>query len=330
MPRSPKSPGTKSTTRTFDADLAAVNALTGLTPAEAEPHLRRFLTHRNNLIVSRAAKATARHNLTHLAGDLAQAFHRFLPPLAPDPVKADPQCWAKLELARALAAFEYQSADLFLAGLRHYQLEPAYAAHDPYGKHPGRTDTAGPLRSTCALAIVQCRDLPAVDVLRSLTPLFTDENLSVRIDAARAIEQTGTDHASLLLRLRADLASDDPELLVACIGAVLRLEGPRALPWVANFLSAEDDLAHETAFLLAELHNPATLPHLTHALSQARTQIFAQTLLTSLATTHLPEAWTHLLHLATHPNSHRNPARTALLQSNPPPGILERLAASSE
>ena len=312
--------------RTFDADLAAVNALTTLSPTEAEPHLRRFLTHRNNLIVSRAAKITALHQLAGLAEDLAGAFTRLLPPLAADPVKADPQCWAKLELARALAAFEYQSSSLFLAGLRHHQLEPGFGKPN---------DTAGPLRSTCALALVQCRDLPTVDVLRHLTPLFTDKDLPVRIDCARALEQIGTDHASLLLRLRADLAlnpklADEPELLGTCIGGVLRLDGPRALPWAAAFLTAEDDLAHETAFLLAELHNPAAIPHLTHALAAASSRDFRQTLLTALAATRLPDAFTILLNLATSPNPDSAAARKALTEANPPQELLDQLTSSSQ
>ena len=61
-----------------------------------------------------------------------------------------PQCWAKNALAQTLAAFDYQDKELFLAGMRHVQLEPVWG---------GSSDTAGPLRGLCALALVNYRSL---------------------------------------------------------------------------------------------------------------------------------------------------------------------------
>jgi hypothetical protein len=77
---------------------------------------------------------------------------------------------------------------------------------------------------------VQCRELNSYRVLAFLTPLFADKELSVTVNAARAVEQVGTDSAALLLRLRAELASDEPELLGACYSGVLGLEGASAIP----------------------------------------------------------------------------------------------------
>ena len=266
----------------FDAELAAINAAADLPPDEALPILRKALAHRNNLIVSRAARHAEKLKLITLAEDLAAAFHRFMQ----NPVKTDPQCWAKNEISKALASFEFQDPDLFIAGLQHHQYEPTWG---------GPSDSAGSLRGTCALALVQCRELASDKLLRLLTPLFADKDLPVRINATRAIEQVGSDSAALLLRLRAELGSDEPELLGACLGGVLRLDGPPALPWVAAFLTDQDDLAAEAAFVLAENRSSAVLPYLKQAYETAREPAFRNAALSALASTRLEEATTWLL-----------------------------------
>jgi len=272
--------------KNFDAELAAINATANLAPDEALPILRKALTHRSNLIVSRAAKHAATLNLTVLTPDLAAAFNRFME----DSVKSDPQCWAKNELSKTLAQFEYQDPDIFLAGLKHHQYEPSWS---------GPSDSAGALRGTCAPALVQCRELSSDRLLRHLTPLFADKDLPVRVNGARAIEQVGSDSAALLLRLRAELGSDEPELLGACLGGVLRLDGEPALPWVAAFLAEQDDLAAEAAFVLAENRSPAAIPYLQRAYTTAREPAFRNAILAALASTRLAEATAWLLQLIT-------------------------------
>lgn len=63
----------------------------------------------------------------------------------------------------------------------------------------------------------------------------------------RAIEQVGSSSSPLLLRQRAALVNDEPEVLGACYGGVLRLEGLSAIPWIARFLSSGDEAAAEAA-----------------------------------------------------------------------------------
>jgi len=300
--------------RDFDAELVAVNAAADLLPGEALPILRKALTHRNNLIVSRAARHAERLKLTTLADDLATAFHRFMT----NPVKTDPQCWAKNEISKALAAFEFQDPELFIAGLQHHQYEPTWG---------GPSDSAGALRGTCALALVQCRELASDKLLRLLTPLFADKDLPVRINAARAVEQVGSDSAALLLRLRAELGSDEPELLGACLGGVLRLDGPSALPWVAAFLTEQDDLAAEAAFVLAENRSPAVLPYLQHAYDIAREPAFRNAALSALASTRLEEATTWLLARLTLGEPDANTVAAALWDSSPSEQTANKLTA---
>src|ERR1039458_3482030 len=96
------------------------------------------------------------------------------------------------------------------------QLEPVWG---------GSSDTAGTLRATCALALVQCRSLVDSDLLAHLVELLADKDKAVRAEAVRAIEQVGSSSASLLLRLRAVLDADEPEVLGACYSGILRIEG---------------------------------------------------------------------------------------------------------
>jgi len=297
--------------KSFEAELAALDTLRTASPTESEPPLRKALTHRNNFIVAKAAKLAADHDLRALTSLLAEAFPRFLA----DGTKSDPQCWAKNAIIKALAAFEYQEPDLFLTGMRTIQLEPVWG---------GSADSAGPLRGLCAFALVQCRELSNTAVLTHLIPLFADKELSVRVNAARAVEQIGTDAASLLLRLRAELASDAPELLGACYSGVLHLEGPSAIPWAAKFLRphAPDDTSSEAAFAIADTRTEAAFTLLKSTWKQTRDPDFRGTLMTAIALTRQDAAYEFLLAEASDDN---RTAREALENTAPPAEILERL-----
>ena len=298
--------------RTFDAELASLDALREVSPDVAEPELAKSLGHRNNLIVARAAAITMHHQLTNLAPNLAEAFPRFLQNAA----KSDPQCWAKNAIAKTLAAFEYQESELFLNGIRHVQLEPGWG---------GSNDTAGALRGTCALALVQCRELNSHRLLIHIVPLLADKDLPVRINAVRAIEQVGNDSAALLLRLLAEFPSDEPELLGACYSGVLALEGSRAIDWVARFLAREDDSGAEAAMAIAQTHTPEAFQRLRTTFGAARDPWFRDTLLASIALTRQQEATDWLLDLVAHDEANAERAQEALCRAAPSEVTLERL-----
>ena len=224
--------------RQFEQQLAALDALRESSEPDRLAQLRKALTHKGNFIVAKAADLTREFKLQDLSPALLQAFDRFFD----NPEKSDPQCWAKNAISRALAAFEYQDPEVFLRGMRHIQLEPVWG---------GRSDTAGTLRATCALALVQCRTLTNDDLLRYLVDRLADTDKTVRSEVVRAIEQVGSSSSGLLLRVRATLANDEPEVLGACYGGVLRLEGVAAIPWIARFLSRGDDAAGEAALAIA-------------------------------------------------------------------------------
>ncbi len=180
--------------RTFEGQLTALDALRQLPPEAATEPLRKALANRNNFVVAKAADLARQLQLTQLIPELLTAFDRFFE----DHIKTDPQCWAKNALSRALATFEHQDAAVFLRGMKHIQLEPVWG---------GSSDTAGTLRATCALALVQCRSLREADLLAHLVDLLADKDKTVRVEVVRAIEQVGSPSAALLLRLRAILGS---------------------------------------------------------------------------------------------------------------------------
>ncbi len=302
--------------RSFDAELAALEALREAAPEAAEPELGKALRLRNNFLVAKAAGLALHHWLTGLTPELAAAFPRFLENAA----KTDPQCWAKNALAKTLAAFEYQDPELFLAGMRHVQLEPVWG---------GAADSAGALRGACALALVQCRELDSHRVLVALLPLFADKELTVQVNAARAVQQVGSDAAALLLRLRAELGagpgSAEPELLGACYAGVLALEGPGALGWAARFLAAEDDAAGEAAMAIAQTHTREAFELLRGTFVKARDPWFRAAVLSAAALTRQEQATDWRLDLAEGGGRDAADAHEALCRSAPPAAVLERL-----
>jgi HEAT repeat protein len=244
--------------------------------------------------------------------DLLQAFNRFFE----NPEKSDPQCWAKNAISRALAAFEIQEPEIFLRGMRHIQLEPVWG---------GRSDTAGTLRVTCALALVQCRRFTNDELLAHLIDLFADKDKTVRAEVARAIEQVGSPSASLLLRLRAALANDEPEVLGTCYSGILRLEGVSAIAWVSRFLTTGDDAAGEAALAIAATHSPQAFDALQKSLDTAHDPWFRSVLLSAIALTRQDAAMEFLLELVKSESIDAERAIEAVFRSMPSAEIMQRL-----
>src|SRR5262249_8542086 len=153
----------------FEAQVAALDQLRNEPEEIRVEGLRKALAQPNNFLVAKASDLIRELNLTKLVPELLAAYERFFA----DAVKSDPQCWAKNSLSRALAAFEHSDANVFLRGMKHIQLEPVYG---------GVSDSAGTLRATCALALVQCRSLTEPELLRHLVELFADKLQNVRVE----------------------------------------------------------------------------------------------------------------------------------------------------
>jgi hypothetical protein len=303
--------------RKFEEQLAALDALREQPEDVRVDALRKALGHRNNFTVAKAADLIREFELADLAPDLLAAFDRFFD----DPVKTDPQCWAKNAISRTLADFELQEEAVFLRGMRHIQMEPVWG---------GQSDTAGTLRATCALALVQCRSLTERDLLAHLVELLADKDKTVRIEVVRGIEQVGSPSAVLLLRLRAILGSDkssaeEPEVLGACYGGVLRIEGVRAIPWVRRFLIAADDNAGEAALAIAGTHSPEAFEVLRASFVKAPDPWWRSVLLSAISLTRQDAALEFLLELVRKEALDAEPAIEAILRSMPSPEVIKRL-----
>jgi HEAT repeat protein len=224
----------------FDQKLEALEALRGNTDSAAVlGQIRKALKDRNNYLVSKAAALAGDLRLSDLVPDLVDAFDRFLI----EPVKTDPQCWAKNAIAKALKYLEHRDARVFLKGLTHVQLEPVWG---------GRADSAGTLRGTCALALVDC-ELDDFEILTHLVNGLADPETPVRIDTAVAISQLGRPEGALLLRLKALLGDGEPEVLGQCFLSLQSLTPQDAVPFLGQFLSsADENVQMEAAGVLAQ------------------------------------------------------------------------------
>jgi len=298
--------------RSFEEQVAALDSLRQQPPEACIEPLRKALEHRNNFVVAKAADLVRVFQLQPLIPELLTAFDRFFD----KPVKTDPQCWAKNSISRALAAFEHQDAAVFLRGMRHIQLEPVWG---------GSSDTAGTLRATCALALVQCRSLLEPDLLAHLVELFADKDKSVRVEAARAVEHVGSPAAALLLRLQAVLGADEPEVLGACYNGILRIEGGSALSWISRFLASSDDSAAEAALAIAGTHSAQGFRILRERFPEDADPWFRSVLLSAIALTRQDAALEFLLDLVGAESLQAEAAIEAILRSMPSNEITKRL-----
>jgi len=221
-------------------ELKALRAA-GLTAASAAA-LKKALDDRVNLVVAKAAQLCGELGAADLLPALKKAFERLFEK------GKDPQCWGKNALAKALKDLGVQESAIFLRGIRHVQLEPVWG---------GSEDTAAVLRGACALGLVQCNDIPRDDTLRHLLDSLTDNMATVRMDAARALQQLGGREVLLLLRLKALVRDPDPRVTGEILEALLQMEGIAAVPLAAEFLEDPDaEVAEEAALALGASRLP--------------------------------------------------------------------------
>jgi hypothetical protein len=153
---------------------------------------------------------------------------------------ADPQCSGKNAISKALKNLGCAESAVFLRGLQHRQWESVWG---------GKTDTAGVLRGTCALALVQCTDLPRHETLVHLVDALTESEAGVRADAARALEQMGGRDVALLLRLKARAGDREARVTGQVLESLLQLEGAGGVSFLAEFLRDENEEVRDEAAL---------------------------------------------------------------------------------
>jgi hypothetical protein len=255
----------------IEAQLERLDLVRDAPVNEAINSLRKALADPVNVVIAKAARIAAGRRLADLIPDLLKSFELLL-----DHPARDAQCWGKNEIAKTLIELDYSCSGPFLRGSVHVQWEPVWGR---------RVDTAATLRGTCLLALVQSTDLPRSNVLRQLVASLTDAEHSVRTDAIRALEQMAGDECELLLRLKASVGDEEPQVTGQALESVLKLEGERALPFAASFLKAsKDGTREEAALALGASQLPGTLDLLTKALPDAREEGFRRAILTAIGT----------------------------------------------
>jgi hypothetical protein len=193
--------------------------------------LREALRARSSHVVAKAAQVTRELELRVLVADATAAFDRFLV----NPVKSDPGCRAKVEIARALYELGEDPAAVFPRGIRHRQMEPVFG---------GREDTAAELRCVSALGLVRTG---CPDALVELAELLADPEGPARAGAARAIAYADEAAGEPLLRLKALVGDADASVLSKCLGALLSLAPARSLGFVGGLLDHRDVATQEAA-----------------------------------------------------------------------------------
>lgn len=203
------------------------------TSEQALKQLGKALKSRSSHLVAKAAQIAGECEIASLAPLMAAAFGRFMI----DAEKSDKGCSAKTAVAQALYRLEYPAEEIYLAGIRHRQLEPAWG---------GTMDTACPLRAACAMGLAGT-NYP--DALAELSVMLADAEASVRIAAAQAIAYHGAPHGAPVLRLKARSGDSDPQVVSECLSALVKIAPGPSLSFVAEFLDDPDPLLGESAAL---------------------------------------------------------------------------------
>jgi hypothetical protein len=240
--------------------------------AETATRLRAALAARQAPLVARAARIAGDEEDQALVPELRSAFHRLLL----NPVKSDPGCAAKSEIATALYKIGAYEDALFLIGARHVQLEPVWG---------GTQDTACDLRAACVLGLVRLNHPEAHD---EIAELLADREPAARIGAARAIAYSEDARFSPLLRFKILAGDEEPLVIAECLGALLRVAGAGAFPFCERLLDDADAHRREAvALALGESRLAAALPLLrawwqrTSTLDLRRTALLAIAMLRS-------------------------------------------------
>lgn len=298
-----------------DEKLEALRQLRG---QESSPQLaaelRKMLGDRSNLVVASAAAITADRRLTELAPVISAAFDRYME----DPEKHDKLCRAKLAIVQALDALDHEALGVFERAARHVQMEPVWG---------GQEDTAPPLRAAAILALSR---LGHRNMMTILVDALTDPAKDVRIASAQVLGQHGSEAARLVLRLKASVGDEDPEVLSECLHGILMTDPAEQLSFVASFLEAGGAGVAEAAILaLGRSRLPEAFCVLESAWGCGALAPVRDEILLALAMLRLPAATDFLLEIVAHDaESTSIRALSALQIHRHDPRLLERLEAA--
>jgi len=165
------------------------------------------------------------------------------------------------------------------------------------------------------------------DAIALLVDLLVDPEKVARVAAVQAIEGVGSVAAVPLLRLKARVGDEEPDVTCECLTALLRRE-PDAVPFVAEFLRGGDEPIQEGAALaLGETRRPEAFEVLRACAADESSGSLQGAVLLGIAMLRLPSAIDFLVGLI--PEVHNKRAAVSALaihRHNEP--IRERVAAA--
>jgi HEAT repeat protein len=251
-------------------------------PAEAAQELKRFLSHRSNLVVAKAAKTCGHLRSSQLVPDLVTAFER----LMSDPQKLDKGCAALTEIVAALYEMDYLEPEIFLTGIRHAQMEGSFGPP---------VDVAAKLRAFSALGLVRTRHPHALD---EVVTLLVDSVPQARIGAVRALGSNGGEAGALLIKFKVLIGDDEPDVIAECFSGLLASPSERSLLFVAQYADSEDPAIAEAAVLaIGSSRHPAALDLLQEKWERSAGAPLRKTLLLAMAITRSEAAIAFLITL---------------------------------
>lgn len=271
------------TSRSEDAKLTRLSLLAQAEPSpEMAAELRQFIKRSSHHVVAQAAAIAAKLKLAEVADELVAAFDRFLI----EPQKSDKNCVGKIAIIDALNELDYQRPDVFLKGVRYVQMEPRWGKSE---------DAADAVRAGCAIGLVR---IDYREVLPILVDLLNDEFQTVRIAAAQSLAAHASDSALLLLRLKARLGDERPEVVGECLAGLMRVTPQDSLPFVAEFLEhADADVIEGALIALGNSHRPEAFETLKSYWQKNRRPDVREATLLAISLLRLPAATDFLIDL---------------------------------
>lgn len=250
----------------------------------ARRELAKALGNRSNHLVAKAAKIAAELGFDELASELTAAFDRFMI----EPARTDKGCVAKSAIVQALVDLDAREDEVYLRGVRHRQPEPAYG---------GPVDTAVPVRTASAEGLLIAGH---PDLGLEMTELLVDPEAPARIAAARVLAASGRLEAEPLLRLKAHLGDEEPEVTTEALAGLLAMAPRRSLPFTGRFLDSDDDAVVAAAALaLGESRLEEAVPLLARRYRHGADRRLEQTLLIAISILRREPGLEHLLSLVT-------------------------------
>ncbi len=249
-------------------------------PSDHREEITAHLQDKSNVVVAKAVDIVADADFQHLREELAALFDTFMK----DPLKRDPGCHVKLAVVKALTLFSHWDGEIFLAAVRHKQMEPSWGPP---------IDTAVNLRIEAALALVR---INYSDVLFEIADLLMDLEPTVRAGAAEVLETLGGESAELILRLKLLGGETEADVLAQCMSSLMHIAPERSLSFIGAFLDDPDPfLAESAALAIGDSRAEAAFALLRRACEARVRGEERQMLLLPIALTRLPEAVDFLL-----------------------------------